>query len=195
MRTLGIDLGLSSTAVVQFDGSSFLTLRANQRVKPAPSLPSDLGAAVQSIMRDIEFSPDEKEWVAIDWDERDIFWGNQRLMAQRKAFMAGYMYRYILEKGAIPLFISPAKVREAFGLKGTVKKEIVQEKATEIMPSSGLLLDEHELDAAILAYVAYQLGSAHTWKLPDLSTSRRRTRSKSRGSSGRTSASGRASST
>lgn len=172
---VGIDLGIRSGAVVVVEFEVYPALmvtgmtttwkgqraRGKRNASKRPDLDvTELARIGQKQLGGIPESVFEVPGriVGIDWGLHEAYWGSRK-PALQKAFLAGYVYRRLLGLGAMPLFIPPIQVRKYLGLKANATKEQVQ---LAFLPSVGSHLhaafnamNEHEIDAVVLATLAY----------------------------------------
>ena len=180
MQALGIDLGLRTGAVMRVQtwqgesGPARLhdyqpiwanTLgkrsRAERRRNPRREERDPLSIAFvgKEMLRAIDEKVPAKLLpgmaVGIDWSFYEGYMGNRRI-ASEKAFLAGFLYRGLLERGMVPIIIPPSVVRGKLGLAKTASKTLVHEALLPRMMEglSTVLLSDHERDAMILAYLA-----------------------------------------
>lgn len=174
---VGIDLGIRSGAVVivKFEIESRIVVRdfttvwkgerAKGRRNAAKRPELDVAELAKIGQQQIGGIPPELfetpgRVVGIDWGLHEAYWGSRK-PALQKAFLAGFVYRRLLALGAMALFIPPLEVRRFVGLKANATKEQVQEaflsSLDPALQEDWKRLTEHEVDAVILAIIAYTI--------------------------------------
>jgi hypothetical protein len=170
VRAIGIDLGIRSGAVVDVGFHmindmpkiySLKTLWTGERKRGKTARtnrgqldPAGLAQIGQDILAGI--TDLNEVVVGIDWGLHEAYWGSRK-PALQKAFLAGYLYRRLLEYGALPLFIPPMEVRKFLGLKQGAEKSAVWDAFLPFCSMTAITepRNEHEIDAAILAVLGH----------------------------------------
>jgi hypothetical protein len=157
LTVLGVDLAVRDTglAVVTFsdDGAQF-SVREAAVLRRGGELSAR--TALEYADRLLEYGADA-QCTGIDWDPRDVFWGN-RAAGGLKALMVGYMLHAYRARGASPICIRPQRIREMLQLKPTAPKEAVFRAFEAQFPAFWSHMTEEYpdsadiYDAAIIAY-------------------------------------------
>lgn len=168
MEALGIDLAVRSGAVVQVEMNptcitSIKVLWEQHRSKReredvTPTFLAQRGQNLMAALRSAELGREDLGPlpVGIDWGLHEANWGS-RGPGLQKAFLAGYLYRCLLERGDLPVFIPPSEVRNFVGLKRNQTKDDVHLSFRSYLHPSLQYetYSEHVVDAALLGLVAY----------------------------------------
>jgi hypothetical protein len=165
---VGIDLALRKGAVVKMaiDGDS---AEASTIVKwrKGPKSKIDPATMVEFFQSEI-IKPLAKAGITdapigIDWSPEEIFFRGMARPPLMKAFIAGYLYRYLLSKGHRTIFISPSVIRDLLGLSRRADKEAVWASFVKLTPATQMLastlvkMNKDEKDALVLAFYSINL--------------------------------------
>lgn len=153
MISVGWDYSTKSSAIVTMKGTSF---SVNDSWTRGPAF-KNLPGVINRLSRAISTLPNEPFVIGIDWQPMEVYHKTNRQFASVKAFGAGYIWQAIKsETPGHALFISPAAVRSALGVpKNSSKSQVVAAFSEIWVATSGdpiKHLNEHEIDALILAY-------------------------------------------
>lgn len=107
------------------------------------------------------FADLEPSVVAIDWTTAEAHMRGNKIFTTTKSYVAGLIYSRLCDLGHYPVFIPPKMVRNYFALSSNAKKDAVVNAFVSEWRHEGFSveplnhLNEHTLDALILAYVAH----------------------------------------
>jgi hypothetical protein len=181
--TLGLDLGIKTGSIVQAEINEEYNAIERYRTLVSwtngPSVKDSLESIIEFFEREIlpYIDFDFGEVIAIDWNQREIYWAANKAHSNVKTFVSGYIMCHCHRRGMIPRFIPPADVRSFLGFANqkTPKEEVQRRflthvpfilnlKPNHITKYKGIdSKTEHDLDALILAYIIDLQMRANKW--------------------------------
>lgn len=165
---LGIDLALRKGAVVKLvldgeyaDASTIVKWRTGPKSKTDPATMVEFFQS--EIIKPLAKISTTELPIGIDWSPEEIFFRGMARPPLMKAFIAGYLYRYLLSNGHRVIFISPSIIRDLLGLGRRTEKEKVWASFVKLSPATQTLastlakMNKDEKDALILAFYSINL--------------------------------------
>lgn len=161
MNYIGWDLSTKRSGITSIGPNSGRGFKVLARWNKGPSTknPGQVITFFENTVVKV-FEPQPPSVVAIDWSLAEAHMRGNKRFTLLKAMVAGLVFTKLKEYGHLPTFIAPAEVRRQFDLGNNAKKKDVALAFANDWRREGFSvgalnnLNEHTLDALILAYVA-----------------------------------------
>jgi len=161
MNYIGWDLSTKRSGITKIDTSVPLGYKVLARWSKGPATrnPSRVVGFFEDTVEKV-FKSQPSSVIAIDWSLSEAHMRGNRQHTLLKGLVAGIIFSELKKYNHFPVFISPLQVRKNFYLASNTSKENVAKAFAEEWRSIGFQvsglnkLNEHTLDALILAYIA-----------------------------------------